>query len=133
MVFCPHLKTRGPQKEVFIWVSIDLFKQGVMGWGEVNFNKWRGPESRLRMGKISGLDKDRLSRWRVILVSEKGPQQNQGLVRDSLAHFKADIPPSPSFCFKVPDALPVQEICITQSVPRKPASLKALGCIHWSC
>ena len=62
LVFCPHLKTRGPQKEVFIWVSIDLFKQGVMGWGEVNFNKWRGPESRLRMGKISGLDKDRLSR-----------------------------------------------------------------------
>lgn len=128
MVFCPQLKTRGPQKEVFIWVSTDLFKQGVVGWGEVNFNKSRDPESRIRMEKISGLDKDRLSRSRVILVSEKGPQQNQGL-----AYFKADIPPNPYFRFKVPDALPIQEICITQSVPRKPASLKALGCVHWPC
>ena len=100
---------------------------------DIIINKSLKKKKKKRMGKISGLDKDRLSRWRVILVSEKGPQQNQGLVRDSLAHFKADIPPSPSFCFKVPDALPVQEICITQSVPRKPASLKALGCIHWSC
>lgn len=92
----------------------------------MDFNKWRGPEFSVRMGKISGLDKDQNLKVVIILVSEKGPQQNQGLVETAYHILK-----QASLHFKVPDALPIQEICITWSVPRKPASLE--GYVHWPC